>query len=94
MGFLETPHAPTTDDDNLVNELYFCLSLLANLTDILRPVDGRSIILVIFDLTLYYKDPFSPSLDGIPLDALGDCSEKPTFLNFDSFLNPSETRHS
>ena len=94
MGFLETPHAQTTDNDNSVTKSYFCLSLLANLTDILWPVDARSIILGIFDLTLYYKDPFSPSLDGIPLDALDDCSEKPTFLNCDSFLTPSETRHS
>ena len=61
------------------------MSLLANLSDLLRPVDSRSIILEIFD-------PFSPSKYGIPLSALDDCWEKQTLFNFDMFWTPSESR--
>ena len=65
-GVLNTSHDPITANENLSNKPYFCLGLLANLADILIPVDSRSIILVIFD-------PFYPSRDGIPLGTLGDC---------------------
>ena len=65
-GFLTTSHAPITANENLVNKPYFCLGLLANLTDLLRPVDSRLIILDIFDAV-------SPSLDSILLGALDDC---------------------
>ena len=60
-GFLATSHAPITTNENLQNKPYFCLVLLANLADLLIPVDARSIILGIFD-------PFSPLRYGIPLD--------------------------
>ena len=68
-GFLATSHAPIAANENLENKSYFYLFLLANLTDLLRTVDARSIILGIFD-------PFSPlsaSPYGIPLGALDDC---------------------
>ena len=44
-GFLATSHAPVTAYDFLSNKLYFCLGLLSNLADLLRPVDARLIIL-------------------------------------------------
>ena len=66
LGLLSTSHAPFTDNDNSKNESYFCLGLLSNLENLLRPVYDRSIILGIFD-------PFSPSRDGIPLGALDIC---------------------
>ena len=47
-GFLATSYDSITSDDNSANKPYFCLSLLANLADILRPVDARLIILGIF----------------------------------------------
>ena len=65
-GLLPTSHTPITANYNLAKKTYFCMGLLANLADLLRPVDPRSTILVIFD-------PFSPSQDGIPLGLLGDC---------------------
>ena len=65
-AFLATSHAPITDNKNLTNKPYICLSLLANLADIMRLVDARTIILDIFD-------PFYLLRDGIPLDALGGC---------------------
>ena len=65
-GLLATLHAPITANENLSNKPYFCLGLLANLEDLLRPVDARSIILGIFD-------PFSPSRYVIPLGMLDDC---------------------
>ena len=46
--FLATAHAPTTANENLENKPYFCLGLLANLADLLRPVNTISIVLVIF----------------------------------------------
>ena len=61
--FKATSNAPTTAYENLTNKPYFCLSLLANLADILIPVDVRLIILDIFD-TLF------PPQDGIQLGAL------------------------
>ena len=64
-GFLATSHAPITANKNLSNHSYFFLDLLANLADLLRQVDARSISLGIFD-------PFSPSRDGIPLETLCD----------------------
>ena len=63
LRLLSTSHAQITDNDHLANKPYFCLSLLANLADILRPVDVRLIILDIFD-TLF------PPQDGIQLGAL------------------------
>ena len=38
-GFLATSYAPITANENLENKPYFCLGLLANLADILRPFD-------------------------------------------------------
>ena len=40
-GILDTSHATITDNDNLENKPYFCFVLLANLADILIPVDSR-----------------------------------------------------
>ena len=65
-GILATSHAPINANGNLANKPYFCLGLLANLEDLLRPVDDRLIILGIFD-------PFSTSQDSIPLEELDDC---------------------
>ena len=59
-GVLDTSHAPTTANYNLGNKPYFCLDLLANLEDLLRPVDARSIILGILNLVLYSEDTVSP----------------------------------
>ena len=64
-GLLDTSHSALTYNEYLENKPYFCLGLLSNLADILRPVHSGSIVLVIFD-------SFSPSQDGIPLGALGD----------------------
>ena len=83
-GFKATPNAPTTANKNLTNKPYFCLSLLANLADILRPVDVRLIILDIFD-TLF------PPQDGIQLGALDGFWEKPTIFGVDVLQNRSET---
>ena len=65
-GFLATSRAPITSKNNLENKQYFCLSLLANLADLLKSVDARSLILGIFD-------SFYPSRDAIPLIWLYDC---------------------
>ena len=51
-GLLATSHATMTAIENLANKPYFCLDLLANFEDLLRPVDSRSIILGIFDTFL------------------------------------------
>ena len=40
-GVLSTSPATNIDDENLENKPYFCFDLLANLEDILRPVDAR-----------------------------------------------------
>ena len=53
--FLSTSRARVTDNDSLANEQYFCLGLLANLVDILKLVDARSIILGLFILLLPCK---------------------------------------
>ena len=82
-GFLYTSHAPITVNKNLSNKPYFCLSLLANLEDLLRPVDSRSIILGIFD-------PFSTSRYGILLGVLNYCWSKQTLLKFEFFVAPLE----
>ena len=63
-GGLATSHDLTTDNDNLSNKPYSCLGLLANLEDLLIPVDSGLIISRIFD-------PLYPSRDGIPLGGLG-----------------------
>ena len=42
--FLAIYHAQITANDNFANKPYFCLILLANLADLLRLVDARSII--------------------------------------------------
>ena len=84
-GFLFTPHAPITDNESLANKPYFCLGLLANLEDILSPVDAISTILGIFD-------PFSPSQDDIPLGTLGDFRANFFFI-FDVFRTTLETGH-
>ena len=63
--FLAIYHAQITANDNFANKPYFCLILLANLADLLRLVDARSIISGIFDI-------FSPSQDVIPLGELDD----------------------
>ena len=47
--FLATSHPPIAANDSLANKSYLCVGLLANLADILRPVDVISIILGIFD---------------------------------------------
>ena len=39
-GFLAASHAPIAANENLENKPYFYLSLLANLADILIPVDA------------------------------------------------------
>ena len=65
-GFLALSRDPITANENLENKLYICLPLLANLADLLRPVDAGSIIIVAFD-------PLSPSRYGIPLVELDDC---------------------
>ena len=65
-GGLATSHAPITAYGHLENKSYILLVLLANLADLLRPVDSISIILVVFDI-------FSSSRDGIPLVMLVDC---------------------
>ena len=82
-GILTTSHAPINAKYNLSNKPYSCLSLLANLEDLLRPVDSRSIILGIFD-------PLSPSWHDIPLVTLDDCWSKLTLFKFDVFQTPSE----
>ena len=81
---LATSHVPINSSQNLSNKPYFCLGLLSNPTDILRPVDARSFILGIFHL-------FYPSRYGIPLGTLGGCREKQTFGKFDVFRNSLET---
>ena len=67
--FLATAHAPITMNDNLENKPYFGLVLLANLADLLIPVDARSIVSGIF----YPFTPLSPSRYGIPLGVLDYC---------------------
>ena len=68
----------TATNENLSNKPYFCLGLLANLADLLRQVDARSIILGIFD-------PFYPSWGGIPLVTLDDYWVKQTLFKFYMF---------
>ena len=75
-GLLSMPHATTIAYENLVNKPYFCLVLLANLSDILKPVYVRSRILGIF----YPFSPLSSSQNGIPLGALDDCWENQLYL--------------
>ena len=65
-----------------INHIYIWF-LLANLEDILRPVNARSIILGIFD-------PFYHKLDGNPLGALDECWAKRTLFQFDLFKTYSE----
>ena len=65
-GLLAISHAPITANDNLSNKKYVCLSLLAKIADVLRPVDARFIILGIYD-------HFFLSRDIIPLRKLDDC---------------------
>ena len=85
-GFLATSHAPITANENLLNEPYFCLVLLANLVDILRPVDVRLIILCLF---IPYT-PLSSSKYGTPLGVLDGCWTKLTLFKFNVFKTPSE----
>ena len=40
-GFLGTSHTPIDTNNDLANKPYFCLVLLANLADTMRPVDDR-----------------------------------------------------
>ena len=72
MGFLATSHALINDNDNLSNKSYFCLGLLANLEDLLIPVDARSIILGIFDPVLYSEYHSSTLRYVIQMSALDD----------------------
>ena len=65
LGFLATSYAPITDNDILTDKQYFCLGLLSNLADLLRPVDSISILLVLFG-------PFSHSQDGVPMGTMRD----------------------
>ena len=44
VGVLVNSHAPITANENLENKPYFCLGVLANLADLLIPVDTRLII--------------------------------------------------
>ena len=53
--FLVTSYAPITSNDNILNIPIFVWVYSPNLSDLLRPVDARSIILGIFD-------PFIPYL--------------------------------
>ena len=82
-GFLITSHVPINDNENLATKPYFCLVSLANLSDLLRPVGAKSIILGIFV-------SFSPSLDGIPLGAVGNCLENQNFFKFYMLRTSSE----
>ena len=59
------------------------MDLLANLEDLLWPVNARSIILGIFD-------PFSTSRYGILLGVLNYCWSKQTLLKFEFFVAPLE----
>ena len=74
-GFLATSHAPITSNENLSNKPYFYLGLLANLADLLIPVDAKSIVSGIF----YPFTPLSPSRYGIPLGVLYYCWAKTKF---------------
>ena len=47
-GFLATSHDTIATNENLVNKPYFCLGLLSNIADLLRPVDSGLTILGIF----------------------------------------------
>ena len=69
-GYLFTLYAPITANENLSNKPYLYLSLSANLADLLRLVDTRSIILGFFGLVLYSKYPLSLLQYGILLGAL------------------------
>ena len=71
-GFLDTSHDPTTDNESLANKTYFCLGLLANLEDLLIPVDARSIILGILDPVLYSEYHSSTLRYVIQMSALDD----------------------
>ena len=53
-GLLSTSNDSITANENLANKLYFCLILLANLEDLLTPVDYRSIILRILIPFLFH----------------------------------------
>ena len=80
---LATSHAPITANENLANKQCFCLGLVANTEDLLRPVYARVIILGIFD-------PFCPSWYVIPLGELDGCWEKIDLFEFDVLQTPSE----
>ena len=82
-GFLANSHTQINANENLENKPYFRLCLLSNLANLLRPVYSRSKFLGIFD-------PFSPSLDGIPLGELDDCWVKRSVFKFDIFKTLSE----
>ena len=58
--FKATLYDPTTAIDNLANSLYLCLGLLYNLSDLLRPVDNRLVILGILDIFCTLNIPFLP----------------------------------
>ena len=84
-GILDTSHATITDNDNLENKPYFCFVLLANLADILIPVDSRQItsgILITF--IPYLSLQMSSHLDRwmIELNKL--------YIQFDAFQTPLE----
>ena len=63
-GLLATSNDPIAANENLSNKPYFCLALLSNLVDILRPFDARSIILGVFD-------PFYPFARWYPTGKVG-----------------------
>ena len=65
LGFLATSYAPITDNDILTDKPYFCLGLLSNLADLLRPVDSISTLLLFFG-------PYSPTRDGVPMGTIRD----------------------
>ena len=63
---LATSHAPITTYENLSNKPFFCLGLLANLVDLLGPVDAILIVLGVFIL-------FLPRDTAYLLGMLDDC---------------------
>ena len=87
LVFLSTPYAPTNDNESLENKPYFCLGLLSNLADLVRPVEVISIIFGVFDA-------FSTSQDETPLRVLDDCWAKRTFFQYDVCWTHSESGHS
>ena len=89
--FLSNSHSPSSTNDNLANNPYFSLDLLANMADLLRPVYARLIILVIFHLVMYFQNPLSTSQDGITMRSLDGCWAKLNFFIFLSIWTPSKT---